>query len=152
MTIILKCQLKIWKFLKSLPTLKCEKASKHYSMSTSLMVIVNLSLNHYVNPAETTRQMAMFSHYYHIWRPNVAEQVLRIHLFFLDATQLDPETGSYNVYSKKTRPVAWKGRKTDYTGSLGKELSFVVVYSLPRAIKGSYFYKIQCVSNHRKTI
>ena len=80
----------------------------------------------YVNPAETTRLDGLFSHYYHIWRPNVAEQVLRIHLFFLDATQLDPETGSYPVYSKKTRPVAWKGRKTDYTGSLGKELSFVV--------------------------
>ena len=42
MTIILKCQLKIWKFLKSLPTLV---TSKPYSMSTSLMVIVNLSLN-----------------------------------------------------------------------------------------------------------
>ena len=80
----------------------------------------------YVNPGETTRLDGLFSHYYHIWRPNVAEQVLRIHLFFLDATQLDPETGSYPVYSKKTRPVAWKGRKTDYTGSLGKELSFVV--------------------------
>ena len=69
------------------------KASKPYLMSTSPMVIVNLSLN----PIKSSRDYPprwLFSHYYHIWRPNVAEQVLRIHLFFLDATQLDPETGS----------------------------------------------------------
>ena len=67
----------------------------------------------------------VFSHYYHIRKESAASRTLRIHLFFMDTTQLDPNTKSYTVYSKKTDPMPWKGRKTDYVGNLSKELNYV---------------------------
>jgi hypothetical protein len=76
-------------------------------------------------PQEVEVLDLLFSHYYHIRKESAASQTLRIHLFFMDSTQLDEATKLYPVYSKKTNPMPWKGRKTDYVGNLSKELNFV---------------------------
>jgi len=76
-------------------------------------------------PQEVEELDLVFSHYYHIRKESAASRTLRIHLFFMDTTQLDPNTKSYTVYSKKTDPMPWKGRKTDYVGNLSKELNLV---------------------------
>ena len=75
-------------------------------------------------PQEVEDLDLVFSHYYHIRKVSAASRTLRIHLFFMDTTQLDI-TNSYPVYSKKTDPMPWKGRKTDYVGNLSKELNWV---------------------------
>ena len=76
-------------------------------------------------PQEVVDLDLVFSHYYHIRKESAASRTLRIHIFFMDTTQLDKNTKSYPVYSKKTNPMPWKGRKTDYVGNLSKELNFV---------------------------
>jgi len=76
-------------------------------------------------PQEVEDLDLVFSHYYHIRKESRAKYTLRIHIFFMDTTQPDENTQSYPVYSKKTNPMPWKGRKTDYVGNLSKELNFV---------------------------
>ena len=76
-------------------------------------------------PQEVEELDLVFSHYYHIRKESAASRTLRIHLFFMDTTQFDKNTKSYMVYSKKTNPMPWKGRKTDYVGNLSKELNYV---------------------------
>ena len=76
-------------------------------------------------PQEVEDLDLVFSHYYHIRKESRAKYTLRIHIFFMDTTQPDENTKSYPVYSKKTNPMPWKGRKTDYVGNLSKELNFV---------------------------
>ena len=76
-------------------------------------------------PQEVEDLDLVFSHYYHIRKESAASKSLRIHLFFMDTTELDKNTKLYPVYSKKTNPMPWKGRKTDYVGNLSKELNFV---------------------------
>ena len=75
-------------------------------------------------PQEVEDLDLVFSHYYHIRKESAASKTLRIHLFFMDTTELDKNT-MYPVYSKKTNPMPWKGRKTDYVGNLSKELNYV---------------------------
>jgi hypothetical protein len=75
-------------------------------------------------PQEVEDLDLVFSHYYHIRKESAASKSLRIHLFFMDTTELDKNT-MYPVYSKKTNPMPWKGRKTDYVGNLSKELNYV---------------------------
>ena len=75
-------------------------------------------------PQEVEDLDLVFSHYYHIRKESAASKTLRIHLFFMDTTELDINT-MYPVYSKKTNPMPWKGRKTDYVGNLSKELNLV---------------------------
>ena len=76
-------------------------------------------------PQEVEDLDLVFSHYYHIRKESRAKYTLRIHIFFMDTTQPDENTQSYPVYSKKTNPMPWKGRKTDYVGNLSKELNLV---------------------------
>jgi hypothetical protein len=76
-------------------------------------------------PQEVEDLDLVFSHYYHIRKESAASKTLRIHLFFMDTTELDENTKLYPVYSKKTNPMPWKGRKTDYVGNLSKELNYV---------------------------
>ena len=76
-------------------------------------------------PHEVEELDLVFSHYYHIRKESAASRTLRIHIFFMDTTQHDKITNSYPVYSKETKPMPWKGRKTDYVGNLSKELNFV---------------------------
>jgi len=76
-------------------------------------------------PQEVEDLDLVFSHYYHIRKESAASRTLRIHIFFMDTTQPDENTKSYPVYSKKTNPMPWKGRKTDYVGNLSKELNYV---------------------------
>ena len=76
-------------------------------------------------PQEVEDLDLVFSHYYHIRKESRAKYTLRIHIFFMDTTQPDENTKSYPVYSKKTNPMPWKGRKTDYVGNLSKELNYV---------------------------
>ena len=76
-------------------------------------------------PQEVEDLDLVFSHYYHIRKESRAKYTLRIHIFFMDTTQPDENTKSYPVYSKKTNPMPWKGRKTDYVGNLSKELNLV---------------------------
>ena len=76
-------------------------------------------------PQEVEELDLVFSHYYHIRKESAASRTLRIHLFFMDTTQFDKNTKSYTVYSKKTNPMPWKGRNTDYVGNLSKELNYV---------------------------
>ena len=76
-------------------------------------------------PQEVEELDLVFSHYYHIRKESAASKTLRIHLFFMDTTELDENTKLYPVYSKKTNPMPWKGRKTDYVGNLSKELNYV---------------------------
>ena len=76
-------------------------------------------------PQEVEDLDLVFSHYYHIRKESAASRTLRIHLFFMDTTELDKNTKLYPVYSKKTNPMPWKGRKTDYVGNLSKELNLV---------------------------
>jgi hypothetical protein len=76
-------------------------------------------------PQEVEDLDLVFSHYYHIRKESAASKTLRIHLFFMDTTELDKNTKLYPVYSKKTNPMPWKGRKTDYVGNLSKELNYV---------------------------
>jgi len=76
-------------------------------------------------PQEVEDLDLVFSHYYHIRKESRAKYTLRIHIFFMDTTQPDENTKSYPVYSKKTNPMPWKGRRTDYVGNLSKELNLV---------------------------
>ena len=76
-------------------------------------------------PQEVEDLDLVFSHYYHIRKESSAKYTLRIHIFFMDTTQPDENTKFYPVYSKKTDPMPWKGRKTDYVGNLSKELNLV---------------------------
>ena len=76
-------------------------------------------------PQEVEDLDLVFSHYYHIRKESRAKYTLRIHIFFMDTTQPDENTKFYPVYSKKTDPMPWKGRKTDYVGNLSKELNLV---------------------------
>jgi len=76
-------------------------------------------------PQEVEDLDLVFSHYYHIRKESAASKTLRIHLFFMDTTELDENTKLYPVYSKKINPMPWKGRKTDYVGNLSKELNYV---------------------------
>lgn len=76
------------------------------------------------DPDDTEPLDLVFSHYYQIQKLSVSRYTLSIHLFLMDATQRDPRTKLYPVYSKQTQPTPWQ-RSTDYVGNLSKELSFV---------------------------